>query len=139
MNNKKFYLTDTVKDILSAVELESVLWPSQDSDEFIELLKAKTDACAKYMMETMVECIVLYKDKNIDYGDAFGKTYAQFGPISSLVRMSDKINRLTALLRRKDVKIQVKEESVKDTLIDLCAYSLMTMYEMELLKKEKKR
>jgi len=71
----------------------------------------------------------LYEKKNNDYGDSFGETWKKLGNVSALTRMSDKFNRLLSLMKGKDQ--QIKQESIKDTLIDLAAYSIMTIIEIE--------
>lgn len=75
------------------------------------------------------ELSATYEAKNIAYGDAFGKTFEEFGNISILTRMSDKWNRIKALL--KGATNNVADESVKDTLLDLANYCIMAVIEME--------
>jgi hypothetical protein len=72
----------------------------------------------------------LYEKKNADYGDSFGETWKTLGSVSALTRMNDKLNRLNTLLGDKNQQ-QVKQESVKDTLLDLAAYAIMTVMEIE--------
>lgn len=67
------------------------------------------------------EAFQLFKKKNKDYGDAF----ATFGPIGVIVRMGDKINRLTSV-SKNGVNL-VDNESLRDTLIDLHNYSAMAI------------
>lgn len=69
-----------------------------------------------------------YVAKNHDYGDSFHVLYEKFGLISSLVRMSDKMNRLESLAQRE---AQVKDESIRDTLLDLANYAIMTVMEID--------
>ncbi|WP_251861760.1 DUF1599 domain-containing protein [Clostridium sp. Marseille-Q2269] len=69
----------------------------------------------------------LYKDKNHDYGDSFGETYKKLGIISAVTRITDKVNRLQSLCT-KDALV---DESIKDTLMDLANYSIMTLIELE--------
>ncbi len=72
----------------------------------------------------------LYARKNNDYGNSFADTYQRFGPVSALTRMSDKFNRACQLaLYPKDQKIN--DEGLKDTLLDLAAYSIMYAMELE--------
>jgi hypothetical protein len=71
-----------------------------------------------------------YKKKNADYGDSFGKSIDEFGYTAALVRMSDKFNRLKNLLQ-KNAEAKVKDESVKDTILDLACYSVMLAIEVE--------
>ena len=65
-----------------------------------------------------------YAAKNHDYGDSFDNSLDKFGLIASIVRMSDKMNRLETLITKE---AQVKDESIKDTLLDLANYSIMTV------------
>jgi hypothetical protein len=67
----------------------------------------------------------IYEAKNSDYGDSFDKTIDEFGLTASLVRMSDKFNRIKQLVNDNNAK--VKTESIKDTLLDLANYSIMTL------------
>lgn len=42
-----------------------------------------------------------YKKKNADYGNSFKQTHLQFGEIAGLVRISDKVNRLISLSKKR--------------------------------------
>ena len=70
----------------------------------------------------------LYKKKNQDYGDSFGKSYKEYGLTMSLIRLEDKLNRLKSL--NKNGNAQVKDESIQDTLMDLANYAIMTIVEL---------
>lgn len=74
------------------------------------------------------EMLETYKAKNADYGDSFSKSYQEFGLTAPVVRMSDKLERLKALSK---ADARVKDESIRDTLIDLGNYAFMTVLEME--------
>lgn len=71
----------------------------------------------------------LYKRKNHDYGDSFHQTFLEEGMVMPRIRLGDKFNRFKTLTRISD--IQVSDESVVDTLIDLANYALMTILEIE--------
>lgn len=75
----------------------------------------------KQMTDVQKEALELFTRKNADYGDSF----ATFGPIGVIVRMQDKINRLVSV-SKKEVSF-VKDESLRDTLIDLHNYSAMAI------------
>lgn len=79
------------------------------------------DLCC-YLSET-------YAKKNSDYGDSFHKSYERFGITAALVRMEDKWNRINNLAFKEDYL--VRDESIKDTLLDLANYCLMTYLELE--------
>lgn len=66
------------------------------------------------------ECLEVFKKKNADYGDAFAK----YGTIGVIVRIGDKISRLSTISKNK---IEVKDESLRDTLLDLHNYAAMAL------------
>lgn len=63
--------------------------------------------------------------KNSDYGNSFEESLDKHGIIASIVRMSDKMNRLEALTDDSRTQ-QVGSESLLDTLEDLSNYAAMT-------------
>lgn len=76
----------------------------------------------------------LYELKNKKYGDSFGQSVREFGYISALTRMSDKYNRLKQLIMSNQTGSDT-DESLKDTLVDLANYCLMTVLELNHAKK----
>ena len=74
----------------------------------------------------------IHARKNHDYGNAAHESYKEFGFISYVIRLNDKLKRLKSLTK-PGVEQQVKEESIVDTLMDLAAYSIMAI---ESLKSE---
>ena len=67
------------------------------------------------------EALELFIKKNADYGDAFAK----FGVIGVLMRIEDKIQRSLSITKN-GVNL-IKDEGLKDTMIDLHNYSAMAM------------
>lgn len=108
---------------------------NDSSNELVESFKGITSK----MAET-------YEKKNHDYGDSFDKSLDKFGLIASVVRMGDKMNRIESLINKsiqnpaypsvsvKDVNL-VKDESIKDTLLDLANYAIMTVMWIDNQKK----
>lgn len=81
----------------------------------------------------MILCKTLnevYAKKNHDYGDSFHATYLEEGMAMPRIRLSDKLNRLKSLTRKAD-EAQVNDESIRDTLMDLANYALMTVLELD--------
>ena len=70
----------------------------------------------------------IYARKNHDYGDSFGKGYAEYGMVMAVIRLEDKLNRLKSLIKADSL---VKDESINDTLMDLANYAIMTVIERE--------
>ena len=71
------------------------------------------------------EGLELFEKKNADYGDAF----ANYGPVGVIVRMGDKIQRLSSV-SKNGINL-VNNESLRDTLIDLHNYSAMAIMLMD--------
>ncbi len=83
-------------------------------------------------------CLLLnsiYEKKNHDYGDSFHKTFVEEGMAMARIRLDDKLNRFKTL-SRKGAEQQVSDESIKDTLLDLANYAIMTVLEMEVAQDE---
>ena len=80
-------------------------------------------------MEICEELNHLYDQKNHDYGDSFHITYLEEGMAMPRIRLSDKLNRFKMLSKGKDAL--VNDESIRDTLIDLANYAIMTVMELE--------
>ena len=75
------------------------------------------------------ELNTLYAKKNHDYGDSFHISFVEEGMAMARIRLSDKLNRFKTLSRSN--KQEVADESIRDTLIDLANYAIMTILEME--------
>lgn len=73
------------------------------------------------MKRIQSEALELFKKKNIDYGDAFAK----YGVIGVLMRIEDKLHRYMSITRN-GVNL-VKDEAIRDTLLDLHNYSAMAL------------
>ena len=71
------------------------------------------------------ELKAVYKAKNHDYGNSFDESLDSFGLVASVVRISDKWNRIKALWN-KEGEAKVKE-SIEDTLLDMANYCVMTV------------
>lgn len=76
------------------------------------------------------ELNALYARKNHDYGDSFHQTFVEEGLAMSRIRLGDKFNRFKTLSR--GAEREISDESIRDTLLDLANYAIMTVLEMEI-------
>ena len=83
----------------------------------------------KKFREVAEQICNLYEKKNAVYGDSYSKTYDNLGIISAATRISDKYNRLCNIVKNPD--IDNLGESLEDTLMDLAAYSIMTIVKLK--------
>jgi len=73
------------------------------------------------LFDKMVELLL---KKRADYGDNFEKSTDKFGLMSPLIRMQDKLNRLTNLVKNGTMP---QNESIEDTFKDLLGYSALSL------------
>lgn len=78
--------------------------------------------------KVLVELNRLYARKNHDYGDSFHLTFQKWGLPMAAIRLEDKFKRFETLIRTEG---RVADESIRDTLIDLANYSIMTVMELD--------
>jgi hypothetical protein len=92
-----------------------------------ELFKASFNKTTRLeqMAKVQKEGLELFIKKNADYGDAF----ANYGPVGVIVRLGDKIQRLSSV--SKNGVTLVNNESIRDTLIDLHNYAAMAIMLMD--------
>lgn len=73
----------------------------------------------------------IYAAKNKAYGNSFGDTFDKLGLISAVTRITDKYNRLVNLAAHPEDEKLVSDESLRDTLLDMSNYCLMTILEID--------
>lgn len=81
----------------------------------------------------------LYARKNHDYGDSFHQTFVEEGLAMSRIRLGDKFSRFKTLSRispTDSTQQQVTDESIRDTLLDLANYAIMTVLELDEAEKK---
>ena len=66
-----------------------------------------------------------YEKKNADYGNSFENSLDKHGMIAGIVRMDDKMSRLISLNSKNEQL--VLDESMRDTLMDLANYAIMSV------------
>jgi len=85
-------------------------------------------------METTFEMVIAemlntYKKKNADYGNSFAETIQEFGFIPAVARINDKLKRVKNIVKGKDMNI--KDESMRDNLMDIANYCVLTIMELD--------
>ena len=88
----------------------------------------------KKKMETTFEKITAemletYKKKNADYGNSFSETIQEFGFIPAVARINDKLKRVKNMVKGNDMNI--KDESMRDNLMDIANYCVLTIMELD--------
>lgn len=78
--------------------------------------------CEEVYDDIVEELRDTYERKNADYGNSFDKSIDEFGYISAVVRMSDKMERMKSLIKDEG---RVEDESLEDTVMDMANYAIM--------------
>ena len=74
----------------------------------------------------------IYEIKNKNYGNSFSEQFKEYGLTSVCIRLDDKIRRLKSLNKQMiSGNVDVDDESVRDTLVDLANYAILTVIELD--------
>lgn len=87
-----------------------------------------SDSMKRYNM-IVSEMSRIYSKKNKDYGNSFDTSLDEDGLLVAKIRLGDKYKRFSQLIKNS---AEVKDESKRDTLIDMANYAIMTVMWMDL-------
>jgi hypothetical protein len=95
-----------------------------NTQEFLSFLKEKTEKMYNTAVAKNSDYSGSHADPfgNIDMVEKMGITSPEIG---LLTRMTDKLSRVSTLIKRGVETNNVKDESIEDTLVDLANYSLI--------------
>lgn len=120
MNDKLESIIDRIEDVSNSLSLEEaeILYNIiQELNDMRHIFGSESGEFRDITIQT-------YQAKNQDYGNSFEKSLYKFGLVASIIRLSDKMNRIESL---SQTKARVKDESIEDTLLDLANYAIMTV------------
>lgn len=120
MNDKLESIIDKLEHIANELPLEKA---DPLYDLMLELGELIDDGVGPFIDITN-SLTKIYQAKNQDYGNSFEKSLYKFGLVASIIRLSDKMNRIESL---SQTKAKVESESIEDTLLDLANYAIMTV------------
>lgn len=119
-NTKYLFVCDNDRIIENRQQWEQIQKDAQGEKTRMTKIERHKELC-EYLN-------TLYTQKNHDYGDSFHLTYLEEGMAMPRIRLSDKFNRFKTLSKTNQL---VNDESIKDTLLDLANYAIMTVLEIE--------
>lgn len=73
-----------------------------------------------------------FKAKNHDYGNSFAELFKECGMTYAYGHMAEKLKRVKSLMSDE---AKVKDESMKDSLLDLANYAILTIMELDKTRK----
>lgn len=95
---------------MSKTQLKQKWYAMYRGDTFVDL------GTADYLAEILQE-------KNDAYGDSFTKSVDEDGLLVLKIRLGDKFNRISSLIKKGEFK--ENDESLEDTLLDMAGYSIL--------------
>ena len=69
------------------------------------------------------------QEKNNAYGDSFTKSVDEDGLLVLKIRLGDKFNRISSLIKKGELK--ENDESLEDTLLDMAGYAILGLKYLE--------
>lgn len=123
MNDKLESIIDRIEDVSNSLSLEEaeILYNIiQELNDMRHIFGSESGEF-RDITNSMIQT---YQAKNQDYGNSFEKSLYKFGLVASIIRLSDKMNRIESL---SQTKAKVESESIEDTLLDLANYAIMTI------------
>ena len=129
MNSEKCRSTYACEDCWNR-EVDNPNAVGSVSEVSVKAIKESVSAERKVERHKMVceELNRIYEAKNHDYGDSFHRSYIEDGLLMAKIRIGDKYSRFKSLLKSDQ---KVKDESIRDTLMDMANYCIMTVMELE--------
>ena len=122
-NDRLENIIDQIEDVSNSLSLEEVEILYNIIQELNDMRHIFGSESGEFRDITN-SMIQTYQAKNQDYGNSFEKSLYKFGLVASIIRLSDKMNRIESLSQKK---AKVESESIEDTLLDLANYALMTV------------
>ena len=124
IKDKVFYLS--TKDIMERGEILN----KENIETKIHECSSTEDAKTfKSITDKMCD---IYKQKNSDYGNSFSNLFKECGMTYAYGHMAEKLERVKSLMK-DDAK--VNGESMRDSLLDLANYAILTIMELDKTRK----
>lgn len=76
------------------------------------------------------ELYMIFDEKDSKYGKSFEQSVTEFGLVSAVIRMSDKMNRLKNIVM-DEIDMGDNDESTRDTLLDLANYAILSVMQLD--------
>lgn len=121
-----------IKELADSCIVQSQLKVTLDYlKDYIDVLKNEPDA--RSFKKITDEMLDTYKAKNHDYGSSFSNLFKECGVTYAYGHMAEKLERVKSLMKDE---AKVKGEGMKDSLLDLANYAILTIMELERKEEE---
>ena len=127
MNGNQLYNITTGVDYRNIPDISNLkMYLESITDEISSSQSLSVTTDVNRFEDITNKMIRIFKQKNHDYGNSFEQSLNEEGLAASRIRMGDKWNRFKTLSKPK-TEVKVNDESIRDTLVDLANYAIMTV------------
>ena len=125
------YAENLMKEWKDSISDDNLNWSELPFNSIImQEPSRKTDANRfKKITDEMFET---FKAKNHDYGNSFAKLFKECGMTYAYGHLAEKLERVKSLMKDE---AKVKGEGMKDSLLDLANYAILTIMELDKTRK----
>lgn len=130
LRDKGLYTKD-VKKIMDSWRISAIgdiLNPSELPFNSVIMGEPNRKTDANRFKKITDEMYDTFKAKNHDYGNSFSELFAECGMTYAYGHMAEKLKRVKSLMSDE---AKVKGESMKDSLLDLANYAILTIMELD--------
>ena len=114
-------------ELKAAIDMGENLEKEQFSETYKRLFDSGKENPIQFS-DILKEMLELYNQKNHDYGNSFSETIQEFGFTPAIARINDKLKRVKQMVKGEQMHIN---ESMRDNLIDIANYCILTIIEID--------
>lgn len=116
-----------ILELRAAIDMGEDLENEQFSETYKRLFGSGKEKPIQFS-DILKEMQELYLKKNHDYGNSFSETIQEFGFTPAIARINDKLKRVKQMVGREPMQVK---ESMRDNLIDIANYCILTIIELD--------
>ena len=116
----------------SRVSKKECFMSSKHSPDFLDFLMMSSTGDAETFRAITNKMCNTFKVKNHDYGNSFSELFAECGMTYAYGHMAEKLKRVKSLMSDE---AKVNGESIRDSLLDLANYAILTIMELDKTRK----
>lgn len=112
----------------SRVSKKECFMSSKHSPDFLDFFVKSSTGDTEAFRAITNDMYDTFKAKNHDYGNSFSELFAECGMTYAYGHMAEKLKRVKSLMSDE---AKVKGESMRDSLLDLANYAILTIMELD--------
>jgi hypothetical protein len=121
-------------ELKAAIDMGEDLLENEQFPETCKRLFGSYKEKPAQFSDILKEMQELYLKKNHDYGNSFSETIQEFGFTPAIARINDKLKRIKQMVKGEQMQVN---ESMRDNLIDIANYCILTIIELDNQKQNK--